>query len=101
MEATTSAPAEPAQTPKAPRAPRKAPGVKKTPSKRAAARPYRKLAQDVLLLRIDKLQKRAKKATEQLDGANEYLFKYIRERDIRSTEPDAPAEPVEAAAEPQ
>ena len=80
--------AEPAK--KKPRV-KRAGGAKKESKKRAAARPYRKLAQEVLDGRIAKLGKRIAVSAAKLQEAQGFLAKYTREQDIRS-EPQ-PAEP--------
>ena len=64
--------------------------AKKTGAKRGPARPFRKLAQEVLDGRIGKLESRIRRASTQLEEAQGYLVKYAVEREYRRR--DAPAD---------
>ena len=70
--------------------PKKAPRVKKDPSeekkKRGPARPHRRLTDEVLSVRIEKLKKRFDKAKGQLDEAGRHLGGYERERQLRESD---------------
>lgn len=93
IEATAEPPtnpentAEPIEAPK----PKKAPRDKSKPSKkRGPARPYRRLAIDILDKRIAKLTKRIAKARTQLDESEGFLTKYTSEKKYRENEPEGP-----------
>jgi len=60
-------------------------GGKKTKSerKRGPARPYKKLPQETLLSRIQKLQKRIERTSAQAEDAKNFLSKYTREQAFR------------------
>lgn len=55
-------------------------------TKRGPARPYRKLPQDVLELRIQKLKKRIERTTAQAEDGKNFLSKYVREQSFRDSE---------------
>ena len=75
------------------KAPRKALGKKasKGERKRGPARPYRKLPQETLDLRIKKLQKRIERTSAQAEEGKAFLVKYTREHSFRESEPAAEA----------
>jgi len=54
--------------------------------KRGPARPYRKLPQETLLLRIQKLQKRIDRTSAQAEEGKNFLSKYTREQAFREAE---------------
>jgi hypothetical protein len=84
--------AETLVAPEAPK-PKKAPRDKSKPSKkRGPARPYRRLAIDILDKRIAKLTKRITKAKTQLEESEGFLTKYSNEKKYRQDEPDEPTE---------
>lgn len=62
-----------------------------TKPKRGPARPYRKLAQDILNVRIAKLEKRLDRAKNQAREAEGFLTKYTREQGFRAE--DTPKTP--------
>ena len=53
---------------------------------RGPARPYRKLSQEILDSRIQKLQKRLTRTTSQAEEAGAFLSKYVREQDFRKAD---------------
>ena len=57
--------------------------------KRGPARPHRRLAWDVIELRITKLQKRLDRAKSQIEDAGRHVEGYLRERDFRAKEAEA------------
>ena len=57
--------------------------------KRGPARPHRRLATDVIDLRITKLQKRLDRAKSQIEDAGRHVEGYLRERDFRAKEAEA------------
>ena len=71
--------------------------------KRGPARPHRRLAADVIDLRISKLQKRLERARSQIEDASRHVEGYLRERDFRAKEAETgqshPADKTAAAAE--
>ena len=73
---------------KPPKAPRGKPDQPKT--KRGPARPHRRLAAEVIELRITKLQKRLDRAKSQIEDASRHVEGYLRERDFRAKEEKAP-----------
>lgn len=54
--------------------------------KRGPARPLRRVPKDVLEMRIEKLDKRLKRTTSQMEDASRHYAAYIRERDFRKGE---------------
>jgi hypothetical protein len=64
----------------------KAKKAKGEKAKRGPARPYRKLPQDVLDLRIQKLKKRIERTTSQAEDGKNFLSKYVREQSFRESE---------------
>ena len=69
--------------------PKKAPRVKKDASekkKRGPARPHRRLTDEVLDSRIEKLRKRFDKAKSQLEEAGRHLGGYDREKQMRESD---------------
>ena len=54
--------------------------------KRGPARPHRRLAVEVIDLRIAKLQKRLDRTRSQIDDAARHVEGYLRERDFRAKE---------------
>lgn len=58
-------------------------------SKRGPARPYRKLPQEILDLRIQKLQKRIDRTSAQAEEGRNFLTKYTREQAFRASEASA------------
>jgi len=71
--------------------PKKAPRDKSKPSKkRGPARPYRRLAIDILDKRIAKLTKRITKAKTQLEESEGFLTKYTNEKKYRQDDPEGP-----------
>jgi hypothetical protein len=77
------------KTDKAPKAPRGKPDQPK--AKRGPARPHRRLAAEVIELRIAKLQKRLDRAKSQIEDASRHVEGYLRERDFRAKEEKATA----------
>ena len=71
--------------PKHPRV-KKDPSLQKEKKKRGPARPHRRLTEDVLASRIEKLQKRHEKAKGQLEEAARHLDGYQREKQMRESE---------------
>ena len=77
------------------------------PKQREPARPYRKLAQEILDSRIEKLTRRVERTSKQAAEGKTFLDKYIREQCWRAankgkaepTEPVEPVEPVEMVDE--
>ena len=71
--------------PKAPKPkPIKVPGEPKQPRvKRGPARPHRRLENDVINSRIEKLQKRLDRAKGQVEDASRHIEGYKREREFR------------------
>ena len=69
---------------------KKHPRAKKDPSivkeKRGPARPHRRLTTEVLVSRIEKLQKRHDKAKGQLEEAARHLGGYTKEQEMRDSE---------------
>ena len=59
----------------------RAPGEPK--AKRGPARPHRRLEDDVINLRIEKLQKRLDRAKGQAEDASRHIEGYKREREFR------------------
>lgn len=53
---------------------------------RGPARPYRKLPQETLDSRIQKLEKRMKRTASQAEEAGAFLSKYVREQDFRKAD---------------
>ena len=64
----------------------KAEKAKGEKSKRGPARPYRKLPQETLDIRIQKLQKRIDRTTAQAEEGKTFLTKYTREQAFRAAE---------------
>ena len=63
------------------------PGVqKKAPKKRGPPRPHKKLQQEVLETRVNKLQNRIDRATEQLQEAKRHIAGYHREIEFRQAD---------------
>jgi hypothetical protein len=58
-------------------------GKVKTSKKRGPARPHRKLAQEVLNVRIKKLQKRIERSRGQLEDAERHIESYNKEATYR------------------
>ena len=88
-EKNTQATSEPIQEKKV----KKAPKDKSKPTKkRGPARPYRRLATDILDKRIAKLSKRITRAKTQLEESEGFLSKYTNEKRYRQEDVDAPAE---------
>lgn len=56
--------------------------------KRGPARPLRRVPKEVLDSRIDKLEKRLKRTTAQMEDASRHFAAYTRERDFRKAEED-------------
>lgn len=54
--------------------------------KRGPARPLRRVPKEVLDSRIEKLEKRLKRTTSQMEDASRHYAAYIRERDFRKDE---------------
>jgi hypothetical protein len=54
--------------------------------KRGPARPHRRLAVEVVDLRITKLQNRLDRAKAQIDDAGRHVEGYLREREFRAKE---------------
>ena len=54
--------------------------------KRGPARPLRRVPKDILDMRIEKLDKRLKRTTSQMEDASRHFAAYIRERDFRKSE---------------
>jgi hypothetical protein len=95
-EENVEAQVEPSPAPEEAPKPKKAPRDKSKPSKkRGPARPYRRLAIDILDKRIAKLTKRITKAKTQLEESEGFLTKYTSEKKYRQ---DDPAEPADAAS---
>ena len=69
----------PAKKPKKPKQPKGAPPA----MKRGPARPHRKVPDDVLATRVQKLQKRIDKSQVQLDVATRHIEGYHRELGFR------------------
>jgi hypothetical protein len=65
---------------------------------RGPPRPHRKLPASILTGRIDKLDKRIKKARHQLEDAERHIEAYVKETKYRADDPAfvPPAEPTEA-----
>ena len=57
--------------------------------KRGPARPHRRLATEVIDLRIAKLQKRLDRAKSQIEDAGRHVEGYLRERDFRDKDAEA------------
>ena len=92
-EAVSTEDMEPAAKPakKAKREPEEAKRAKKEGKgepkpTRGPARPYRKLSQEILDSRIQKLQKRLTRTTSQAEEAGAFLSKYVREQDFRKAD---------------
>jgi hypothetical protein len=62
-----------------------------TKPKRGPARPHRRLATEVIDLRITKLQKRLDRAKSQIEDAGRHVEGYLRERDFREKEAETNA----------
>ena len=73
---------------RAPRAPKVDGGIRR---KRGPPRPHRKLSQEVLESRINKLNKRIEKAKGHLEDAERHIDGYSKERKYREAEADLKA----------
>ena len=73
-------------------------GTRPTGVPRGPPRPHRKLPPSILGGRIEKLDKRIKKARHQLEDAERHIEAYLKETKYRADDPNfvPPAEPVEA-----
>jgi hypothetical protein len=75
------------RTKKEPGAKRESGGTKESSKrKRGPPRPHRKLQDDVLALRITKLQKRIDRAQGQLEDATRHIDGYNKENELRMSE---------------